>query len=106
MLVALRQRQALRNRAVALLGAMVAVATALALMMPAITMTHGDLICGIEEHAHSDACYERVLACGQDEGEDHAHTDACYESKLTCNRSEHVHSDVSVKTTASTILSQ
>ena len=94
MLVALRQRQALRNRAVALLGAMVAIATALALMMPAITMTHGDLICGIEEHTHSDACYERVLVCGQDEGEDHAHTDVCYESKLTCNLPEHVHSDV------------
>ena len=93
MLVALRQRQALRNRAVALLGVLVVLATAVALMVPAIAMTRGDLVCNTEEHTHSDACYEQVLACGQQEGEDHVHTDACYETKLTCDKPEHTHSD-------------
>ena len=92
-LVALRERQHNRNRAVALLGAMVAIATALALMVPAISMTHGDLICDNEEHTHSDACYEQVLACGQEEGEEHSHTGTCYETKLTCDKPEHTHSD-------------
>ena len=92
-LVALRERQRNRNRAVAALGVLVVLATAMALMVPAITMARGDLICGMEEHQHSDACYGKVLTCTQEEGETHAHTDACYESKLTCGKDAHIHDD-------------
>ena len=39
-----------------------------------------DPVCGLEEHVHTDDCYEgegddRVLICGMEE---HVHTDACY----------------------------
>ena len=81
-----------RNRLVAILGCMVVLATAIALMMPALSMTHGDAVCGVEEHAHTDACYERVLVCGLDESNGHEHSDACYETKLTCEKPEHEHS--------------
>ena len=77
-LVALRERQRNRNRAVAALGVLVVLATAMALMVPAITMARGELICGMEEHQHSDACYEKVLTCTKEEGEGHTHSDACY----------------------------
>ena len=92
-LVALRERQRNRNRAVAALGVLVVLATAMALMVPAITMARGDLICGMEEHQHSDACYEKALTCTQEEGEGHVHSDACYESKLTCDKDAHTHDD-------------
>ena len=92
-LVSLRKRQKRRNRAVAALGVLVVLATAIALMMPAITMTHGDLVCGMEEHQHSDACYEKVLVCGQEEGDNHHHSDACYEKQLVCDTTPHTHAN-------------
>lgn len=51
-------------------------------------------ICGKEEHTHSDACYERALACGKEESEGHVHGDACY--TLACGQEEstgHTHTD-------------
>lgn len=52
------------------------------------------LVCGMEEHTHSDDCYgqgERTLVCGQEEG-GHSHGDDCYEEitkeKLTCGKEE------------------
>ena len=80
-----------RNRLIAALGAMVVVATALALMVPALSMTRGMLVCGLEEHEHADACYEQVLVCGLEEGEDHEHSADCYETQLVCDLPEHVH---------------
>ena len=81
-----------RSRLIAALGAMVVVATALALMVPALSMTRGTLACGLEEHEHTDACYEQVLVCGLEEGEDHEHDADCYEVQLVCELPEHVHS--------------
>ncbi len=49
--------------------------------------------CGLEEHQHSEACYEKVLVCGLEESDDtsetsesHTHTDDCYEEQevLVC----------------------
>ena len=88
-----RQARRARNRFIALLGCIVVLATAIALMVPAISMTRGALVCGMEEHEHSDACYEKVLACGQEESEKHQHSEACYENQLVCGLSEHEHSD-------------
>ncbi|MGI6095153.1 MAG: DUF7604 domain-containing protein [Lachnospiraceae bacterium] len=70
-----------------------------------VAMT-GDPKCGLEEHTHSDACYEDVLICGQEESEGHTHTDACHqtETQLTCGQEEseeHTH-DESCYTTVET----
>ena len=88
-----RQEAKRRRRFLTLLGCMVVIATSIALMVPALSMTRGALMCEIPEHQHSDACYEQVLVCGLEEGEDHQHTDACYELQLACGLQEHAHSD-------------
>lgn len=64
--------------------------------------------CGMEEHTHSDECYELVLICGLEEDEElsqtddtaagHTHTEDCYEeqSVLVCELEEgegHTHSE-------------
>lgn len=46
-------------------------------------------VCGLEEHKHTDECYEKVLVCD----EDHEHTDECYEDRLICEQEEHSHTD-------------
>ena len=83
------------NRAVALI-------TALSLLMmfivpyvgvmPGAAMTENtveyELICGIEEHTHTDECY--TLIC-EDDSEEHEHTEECYE--LICGMEEHQHDD-------------
>ena len=54
--------------------------TTYALILPAITLEK-DTVYGIEEHTHSEECYQQVtvteqpvLSCGYP----HAHTEACY----------------------------
>ena len=94
--LASKRRQSNRYRGIlAVLGCAVVVVTAAVLMMPAISMSKGELTCGFEEHAHGDACYSQVLTCGQQETEGHAHTDACYENVLVCDEEDpdHVHTD-------------
>jgi len=97
-LVELRDRQHRRNRAVAALGVIVVIATALALMVPAISMTQTNLVAGTLGHVHTDACYEKVLVCDQEGVEGHQHTDACYENKLTCGMEEHTDPNANVGT--------
>ena len=52
-----------------------------------------ELICGLEEHVHTKACFQirDVLTCT----EDHEHTSECYEQKEVpvCGKEEHTHSD-------------
>ncbi len=55
-----------------------------------ITMVNEPL-CGIEEHEHTDECYEYRLVCGLEENEEHTHTDECYEKVLVCGHDEHFH---------------
>ncbi len=72
-----------------------------------IAMTN-EVFCGLEEHTHTDECYENVLVCGYEEGEEvypddetlsgealtpeiHVHTDSCYERVLICGMEEHTH---------------
>ena len=82
-----------RNRTIATLGCVVVLVTAIALMIPAITMTKGSLTCGMDEHQHADACYEKVLVCDKGETDGHVHGDECYENRLTCDIPEHEHTD-------------
>ena len=54
----------------------------------------GELICGKEEHTHSESCYAEELTCGLEESAGHQHTDTCY--GLTCGQAEsegHTHTD-------------
>ncbi len=89
------RRRARRVRRYALLGvlcALVALGVTGRLMKPAITAT-AQPECGREEHVHGQACYERTLTCGLDEGEGHAHAEACFASVLSCGKQEHTHDD-------------
>lgn len=56
---------------------------------PGVAMT-GDATCGIEEHKHSDKCYENVLVCDEKESEGHKHDDGCYKTEevLVCDKEE------------------
>ncbi len=55
-----------------------------------ITMVN-QAFCGIEEHVHTDECYQNVLVCGQEENELHTHSDACYAMQAVCGITEHHH---------------
>jgi len=55
-----------------------------------ITMVNEPL-CGIEEHEHTDECYEKVLVCGLEENEEHTHTEECYKNVLVCGHENHFH---------------
>ena len=49
-----------------------------ALTLPAITL-EGKTICGMEEHTHTEECYQDdELVCGKEE---HQHTEDCYEKE-------------------------
>lgn len=74
------------------IAVLAAFCTVYALVLPA-TALEGETYCGYTEHVHSDACYETVLVCGQEESAEHTHSDACYEQVLVCGLPEHVHSD-------------
>ncbi|MCD8161544.1 MAG: hypothetical protein LUE61_10370, partial [Clostridiales bacterium] len=39
--------------------------------------------CGLEEHTHTEDCYETALTCTLEEGEGHTHTEDCYETVTT-----------------------
>ena len=55
-----------------------------------ITMVN-EPICGVEEHTHTDECYEDVLVCELEENEEHTHGPECYQRVLTCGMEEHIH---------------
>ena len=103
-LIGRRQLQRENHRMVFVLAVIVALITAVSLMVPAISMTRGELVCGLEEHSHSASCYEQVLVCGLEEGDVvgesddgeaivHEHSAECYENQLVCDIPEHQHSD-------------
>lgn len=88
-------RQQLRHkwwlRAVGILACLVVFITVYALVLPAITM-EGTPTCGLEEHTHTDDCYEVQLTCTNTDP-DHEHSDACYTKTVICGLEEHIHSD-------------
>ena len=81
------------TRAVSSVAAIVVFVTTYALILPAITLEK-TASCGIEEHQHSDSCYEAELVCGQEESDGHHHDGSCYSIKteLSCESREHQHS--------------
>ena len=87
------------QKAVSILACIVVFCTVYALILPALT-AEGTPHCGIEEHTHTDECYENRLICGKEEGEGaHTHTDECYtqEQTLICGLEEgegaHTHTE-------------
>ena len=59
--------------------------TTYALILPAITMNR-ETICGIEEHIHTEECYQEqetvpqtVLVCSPEHVQLHTHTETCYD---------------------------
>lgn len=65
-----------------------------------ISMT-ADYQCGLQEHIHTDECYEQICVCEKEElnnvskeeitTESHMHNDTCYEKQLICKSIEHRH---------------
>ena len=80
-------------RFVSVFSAIVVFVTTYALILPAITL-ESNAACGIEEHQHSDECYEVRLICDLEESDGHHHDDSCYEvvTELDCEIPEHQHS--------------
>ena len=76
------------------IAAVVVFVTTYAMILPAITLEK-TAVCGIEEHQHSDSCYEERLVCGQEESGGHHHEESCYSTvtELTCGMEEHRHSE-------------
>lgn len=72
------------------LALVIALSTLWVLVQPANTIS-GQLICGLEEHTHTEECYERQLICDQEEGEEHTHNEECWEKVLVCSTPEHTH---------------
>ena len=70
-----KRRRKRVQRTVAALSAVVVFVTTYMLILPAITMENQALICGMEEHVHTEDCYQTVLVCGVEE---HTHTEECY----------------------------
>ena len=70
-------------------GSQPVTAVTYALVLPALTL-ESIADCGIEEHEHTDGCYESVLICGQEESEGHHHSEACYDESgaLICGQEE------------------
>ncbi len=68
-------------------------ATTYMLILPAITLEN-KTICGMEEHTHTEECYQEVatLSCTVEDA-DHQHTADCYTvtQELICQQEEHTH---------------
>ena len=88
----LRARRRRLYAAVAALSAVVALTVTAELVKPAITAT-APTQCGMEAHLHSNACFEKVLNCGQEESEEHTHGESCYATVLSCSLPEHTHTE-------------
>lgn len=87
------------RRIVSILCVITVFCTTYALVLPAITLEKTPC-CGMEEHTHTEACYEQQerLTCTLAETEGHVHTDECYETteRLICPLEEdedHVHTE-------------
>lgn len=83
-------------RILSMMGIVVVFVTTYMLILPAVTMESGQLICTQAEHVHSQQCYTEkyVFTCGQDESSGHQHTKSCVKkvNALTCDMQEHYHS--------------
>ena len=99
-----RKRRQGWQKIVSVLAAIVVFCTTYALILPAITMEK-ETICGIEEHEHSEECYQKKitysLQCSSSLAKEtivHSHNEICYdpEGNLICTMPEvlaHTHAE-------------
>ena len=97
------QRRRIWRKIVRVMACVVVFCTTYALILPAITMEKNP--CDLEEHTHSESCYEKVvsdsvttLACTYESLGVHVHTSDCYgsENQLICGQADyliHKHND-------------
>ncbi len=50
----------------------------------------GNVVCTMEEHSHTDSCYNDSYTCGKEE---HMHSASCNVQNLICGMEEHAHED-------------
>ncbi len=115
------KKQRLWKRSIGIMGLILAFSTAYALVLPAITQER-PLICGYEEHTHTDECLSPLpvlictaeenhvhdpavcymqkegIICGYEETEGHTHDETCYSQQevILCGLEEtagHIHDD-------------
>lgn len=96
-----RRRSTARRYGIGLLALLVLLCTAAALLLPAFTLEK-DVFCGLEEHTHTEDCYQMVPVCAVEEHAAHTHTDVCFETvrELSCGLEEsegHTHTDACFK---------
>ena len=89
-----QKRQKIWKRILSVMMCLVVFCTTYMLILPAITQ-ETPTFCGIEEHTHSEECYQDVLLC-----QFHDHTDSCYAPpELICTLSTdplHTHEPVCI----------
>lgn len=92
-----KRRRSLWLKVVGALACVVVFCTTYALILPAITAEK--TVCGLEEHIHTDECYEIVapdgpgeLTCSPENLGVHQHTDDCYDAEgtLICGYADYV----------------
>lgn len=90
-------------QAVTCLAGIVVFCTVYSLILPAITMEKYQ--CGIEEHTHTQECYdaESSLICGLEE---HVHTDACIRSEETAENGTEETADTTTENTGNAATSE
>lgn len=92
-----KQRHRKWMKVVGALSCVVVFCTTYALILPAITMENTK--CGLEEHTHTEECYEQAdpagtkeLACSLETLGVHSHTESCYDDdgELECEETDFV----------------
>lgn len=86
--------------AVLLLSVIVTVGIGWNMRLDGITLA-GDAYCGMEEHKHTEACWEERVICDLEESQGHTHSveQGCYEEKKILNCAmDHEHTEECYKT--------
>ena len=90
-----RKKKKIWYRVMTSMAALVVFVTTYMLILPAITMEK-ELVCGLEEHTHSEECYgvqsRKVLTCDYDTLKVHQHTRECEDENgnLVCRKADYL----------------
>ena len=91
-----RRKRKAKNRVMIGAGSLVLLLTFQIMMLPALTLTDKILVCGLEEHVHSEECNETILVCQEGSKEGHSHSDHCFQTSYICGEEAaagHIHTD-------------
>ena len=93
-----RSRKLRNIRLLPVVAIIVIICTVYALILPAFTLNRS-LICGLEEHTHTDECYGEIVAPESTrlicERSEHVHDETCRDEEgcLICESEEHTHTE-------------